>query len=54
LGFFDDIIILPHKLQHPSRFDQMEQAWIWMYKTEDGEEHDLFMDPGIYFAYMHD
>lgn len=46
LGFFEDIVIPPHKLQHPSRFDQMEQAWVWEYKTEDGETHDLFMDAG--------
>ncbi|XP_067211893.1 DNA-directed RNA polymerase III subunit RPC8 isoform X2 [Linepithema humile] len=46
LGFFEDIIIPPHKLQHPSRFDQMEQAWVWIYKTADGETHDLFMDQG--------
>ncbi|XP_018310997.1 DNA-directed RNA polymerase III subunit RPC8 [Mycetomoellerius zeteki] len=46
LGFFEDIVIPPHKLQHPSRFDQMEQAWVWIYKTEDGKTHDLFMDAG--------
>ncbi|XP_012055528.1 PREDICTED: DNA-directed RNA polymerase III subunit RPC8 [Atta cephalotes] len=46
LGFFEDIVIPPHKLQHPSRFDQMEQAWVWIYKTEDGQTHDLFMDAG--------
>ncbi|XP_032688882.1 DNA-directed RNA polymerase III subunit RPC8 isoform X1 [Odontomachus brunneus] len=44
LGFFEDIIIPPHKLQHPSRFDQMDQVWVWEYKTADGEIHDLFMD----------
>lgn len=47
LGFFEDIVIPPHKLQHPSRFDQMEQAWVWEYDTGDGEKHDLFMDAGI-------
>lgn len=46
LGFFEDIIIPPHKLQHPSRFDQTEQAWVWEYDTGDGEKHDLFMDAG--------
>ncbi|KOX77413.1 DNA-directed RNA polymerase III subunit RPC8 [Melipona quadrifasciata] len=46
LGFFEDIVIPPHKLQHPSRFDQMEQAWVWEYDTGDGEKHDLFMDAG--------
>ncbi|XP_063984860.1 DNA-directed RNA polymerase III subunit RPC8 isoform X2 [Diachasmimorpha longicaudata] len=44
LGFFEDIIIPPHKLQYPSRFDQAEQAWVWEYDTGDGERHDLFMD----------
>ncbi|KZC08239.1 DNA-directed RNA polymerase III subunit RPC8 [Dufourea novaeangliae] len=46
LGFFEDIVIPPNKLQHPSRFDQMEQAWVWEYDTGDGEKHDLFMDAG--------
>ncbi|XP_039311011.1 DNA-directed RNA polymerase III subunit RPC8 isoform X1 [Solenopsis invicta] len=44
LGFFEDIVIPPHKLQHPSHFDQREQVWLWKYKTDDGETHDLFMD----------
>lgn len=46
LGFFEDIVIPPNKLQHPSRFDQMEQAWVWEYDTGDGQKHDLFMDAG--------
>ncbi|XP_062508746.1 DNA-directed RNA polymerase III subunit RPC8-like [Corticium candelabrum] len=43
LGFFDDILIPADSLQHPSRFDQSEQVWIWEYQTEDGC-HDLYMD----------
>lgn len=46
LGFFDDIIIPPRALQHPSRFDETEQAWVWAYDTGDGKTHDLFMDAG--------
>lgn len=46
LEFFDDILIPPTMLQHPSRFDETEQAWIWEYDTGDGSKHDLFMDPG--------
>jgi hypothetical protein len=46
LGFFDDIIIPPNALQHPSRFDEREQAWVWEYSTGDGDKHDLFMDRG--------
>ena len=49
LGFFDDIVIPPESLQHPSRFDEGEQLWIWEYETEDGK-HDLFMDPGWFSA----
>ncbi|KAF5272797.1 hypothetical protein FQA39_LY07824 [Lamprigera yunnana] len=45
-GFFDDIIIPPTYLQHPSRFDETEQAWVWEYDTGDGNKHDLFMDAG--------
>uniref|UniRef100_A0A1B0D585 DNA-directed RNA polymerase III subunit RPC8 n=1 Tax=Phlebotomus papatasi TaxID=29031 RepID=A0A1B0D585_PHLPP len=46
LGFFDDILIPPAVLQHPSRFEETEQAWVWEYPLEDGGKHDLFMDIG--------
>lgn len=46
LGFFDDIVIPVNALQHPSRFDETDQAWVWEYPKEDGEKHDLFMDSG--------
>lgn len=46
LGFFEDIIIPPTALQHPSRFNETEQAWVWEYDTGDGSKHDLFMDAG--------
>ncbi|GAB0086893.1 DNA-directed RNA polymerase III subunit RPC8 [Sergentomyia squamirostris] len=46
LGFFDDILIPPAVLQHPSRFEETEQAWVWEYPVEDGGKHDLFMDIG--------
>ncbi|EDW41135.1 DNA-directed RNA polymerase III subunit RPC8 [Drosophila sechellia] len=46
LGFFDDILIPHAALQHPSRFDEAEQAWVWEYPLEDGAKHDLFMDVG--------
>lgn len=45
LGFFDDILIPPTALQHPSRFEETEQAWVWEYPTEDAH-HDLYMDIG--------
>lgn len=45
LGFFDDILIPPTAMQHPSRFEETEQAWVWEYPTEDGH-HDLYMDIG--------
>ncbi|XP_064644259.1 DNA-directed RNA polymerase III subunit RPC8-like [Lineus longissimus] len=45
LGFFDDILIAADALQHPARFDENEQVWVWEYATEDGS-HDLFMDVG--------
>ena len=54
LGFFEDIIIPPHKLQHPSRFDQTERVWVWEYDTGDGEKHDLFMDErNLYFNFQY-
>lgn len=46
LGFFDDILIPPTALQHPSRFEEAEQAWIWEYPLDGGETHDLYMDIG--------
>lgn len=46
LGFFDDILIPPEVLQHPSRFEEAEQAWVWEYPVEDGSKHDLYMDIG--------
>eukprot|EP00095_Tigriopus_kingsejongensis_P003198 snap_masked-scaffold50_size457468-processed-gene-0.1 protein:Tk03198 transcript:snap_masked-scaffold50_size457468-processed-gene-0.1-mRNA-1 annotation:"dna-directed rna polymerase iii subunit rpc8" len=45
LGFFDDILIKPEALQHPKRFDETEQVWVWEYPTDEGH-HDMFMDPG--------
>ncbi|BET03174.1 RNA polymerase III [Nesidiocoris tenuis] len=45
LGFFDDIFIPADSLQHPSRFEEAEQVWVWEYDN-NGEKHDLFMDPG--------
>jgi len=46
LEFFDDILIPAESLQHPSRFDETESVWVWEYPVEEGEHHDLFMDPG--------
>ncbi|XP_055320137.1 DNA-directed RNA polymerase III subunit RPC8 [Sitodiplosis mosellana] len=46
LGFFDDVLIPPTALQHPSRFEEAEQAWVWEYPVEDGSTHDLYMDIG--------
>lgn len=46
LGFFDDIIIPPTALQHPSHFEEAEQAWVWEYPLASGEKHDLYMDIG--------
>ena len=37
-------------MQHPHRFDETDQVWVWEYKTEaeDGStgHNDLYMDPG--------
>lgn len=47
LGFFDDIFIPKDELQHPSRFEEAEQAWVWEYPVDgEQEKHDLFMDVG--------
>ena len=46
LEFFDDILIPAESLQHPARYDDNESVWIWEYPLEDGDHHDLFMDPG--------
>ncbi|KFM81263.1 DNA-directed RNA polymerase III subunit RPC8, partial [Stegodyphus mimosarum] len=45
IGFFDDILIPQDVLQHPSRFDEKEQLWVWVFSNEEsGQTHDLFMD----------
>lgn len=36
----------PASLQHPSRYEEAEQAWVWEYPVDDGEKHDLYMDIG--------
>ena len=46
LGFFDDIFLPAQALQHPCRFDESDQVWVWEYPNEDGGHHDLFMDAG--------
>ncbi len=48
IGFFDDIFIPQEGLQHPSKFDEREQIWVWEYKAEDdGDEmHEMYMDKG--------
>lgn len=33
-------------MQHPSRFEEAEQAWVWEYPLEEGSTHDLYMDIG--------
>lgn len=33
-------------MQHPSKFNETEQAWVWEYDIGDGSKHDLFMDAG--------
>jgi len=45
VNFYDDILIPAESLQHPARFDESEQLWVWEYSGED-ESHDLFMDIG--------
>lgn len=46
MNFFDDILIPAESLQHPARFDETEQLWVWQYAGDDEESHDLFMDIG--------
>ncbi|KAL3320945.1 DNA-directed RNA polymerase III subunit RPC8, partial [Cichlidogyrus casuarinus] len=40
LSFFDDIIIPPEKLRHPSKFDINQACWSWEY-CHEGEKVDL-------------
>ncbi|KAG5672113.1 hypothetical protein PVAND_002268 [Polypedilum vanderplanki] len=46
LGFFDDIFIPENKLQFPSRYDEVENVWVWQYSVGNDETHDLFIDEG--------
>lgn len=45
LGFFDNVLILPQSMPHPSRFDDDEQLWVWQYDNEDGA-NDMIIDIG--------
>jgi DNA-directed RNA polymerase III subunit RPC8 len=44
------VTTISDELQHPSRFEEAEQAWVWEYQIEDAGDgvtkHDLFMDVG--------
>jgi len=46
LGFFDDIIIPAANLQHPSKFCEKLQTWLWEVEVED-DKHELPMEKGI-------
>lgn len=46
LGFYDQIFIPSNNLQHPARYEEKENVWVWEYPLEEGEHHDLFLDPG--------
>uniref|UniRef100_L7M3H6 Dna-directed rna polymerase subunit e n=1 Tax=Rhipicephalus pulchellus TaxID=72859 RepID=L7M3H6_RHIPC len=45
MGFFEDILVTPDGMQHPARFDEKEQLWVWLYEAE-GKVNDLYMDLG--------
>ncbi|KAH8036867.1 hypothetical protein HPB51_006136 [Rhipicephalus microplus] len=45
MGFFEDILVTPDGMQHPARFDEKEQLWVWLYESE-GKVNDLYMDLG--------
>ncbi|KOB78097.1 DNA-directed RNA polymerase III 25 kDa polypeptide [Operophtera brumata] len=46
LGFFDDILIPVNALQHPSRFDETDQAWVWEFRvTSEAFEESLPAGP---------
>ncbi|KAL3207958.1 hypothetical protein MRX96_039381 [Rhipicephalus microplus] len=44
-GLFEDILVTPDGMQHPARFDEKEQLWVWLYESE-GKVNDLYMDLG--------
>lgn len=51
MGFFDDILIPADSVPSPSRFNEAEQLWIWEYKSETGEQHDLPIELGAYVRF---
>ena len=51
LGFFDDVQIPASYLQHPSKFNEDEQLWIWEYEA-GGQKHQLYMDIGEYQGHL--
>lgn len=45
LGFFDSILIPPHQLNEPSRFNEIDQTWTWNCEDE-GETHNMPLEIG--------
>lgn len=39
-------MITPQYLPYPCKFDEREQSWVWEYRTEDNEVHEMYMDKG--------
>lgn len=40
-------MIPPNALQHPSKFNETEQAWVWEYWDANlNSKYDMFMDQG--------
>lgn len=47
MGFFDDIFIAHERLKDPSRFDETNQQWSWIYEnTDDGTQTEMRMEQG--------
>lgn len=47
LGFFDDVLVPPHLMQQPSKYDAARNVWVWDYDEEgDGSTGAFVMGKG--------
>jgi DNA-directed RNA polymerase III subunit RPC8 len=53
LTFFDDIVIPPMHMQCPSKFNEVQSTWIWMYKVDqESDPVEMVVEKGAIFQFQ--
>jgi DNA-directed RNA polymerase subunit E'/Rpb7 len=53
LTFFDDIVIPPMHMQCPSKFNEVQSTWIWMYKVDqESDPVEMVVEKGTRFQFQ--